>query len=105
MSETDLISVMTARFDSMDGKLEAMRAEQRQDTKELWEAMRSDRDRCDQRHADVNTQLDEVCGKVATMNGMSREGARMSNLVWAIITALGTALAGIMAYFGFVRPS
>lgn len=103
MTELDLHTIITSRFDRIESTLETMRSEQREDVKEIWEAMRQDRNRCDQKHATLNIQVDEVCGKVATMNGIDKGRNRIHTILWSIVTAIGTCVAGIAAYYGLVK--
>ena len=103
MAELDLHSALSAGFARIEDKLERNRAEQREDIKEIWEAIRQDRNRCDKVHAEVNKQLDGVCGKVAVMNGMSKGSSRVHNVLWHIVTAIGTSIAAVAAYFGLFR--
>jgi hypothetical protein len=104
MNEIDLHSAMTAGFARIEDKLEKHRTEQREDTKEIWEAIRQDRNRCDKVHAEVNKQLDGVCGKVAVMNGMSKGSNRVQTILWSVVTAIGTCVAGGAAYYGLIKP-
>lgn len=101
MSEIDLHSVMSAGFDRLETKLETMRCEQRADIKEVYEVIRQDRNRCDDRHAELNRQVDGVCGKVATMNGAQKAKGTIDYHFWAKVGAImvgGQALIMLVAF-------
>jgi hypothetical protein len=82
MAELDLHNTMLSGFDRVENKLETMRSEQRQDIKEVWEAMRQDRKRCDILHSELNKQIDGVCSKVSCMNGASKAKGQIDYLFW-----------------------